>query len=199
MFCVHFYETCVKHPLIKIKKRGNTRRCLNQCCVTRVLFVCDLDSVHFLWTRTRGLWVCDSMTRAESRMSPSNSAVNTLLMWWFDWCEWFDWLVGCLDSGWFDWWNYRIRHIFRGFFIIAKISRVGCYSRIQQHAKINLPPIPTQECNLCIIRNTSSTVHSACANEWMILISQTCPWLLSSSIANLTTRGNVLKSKFAKN
>ena len=52
------------------------------------------------------------------------------------------------------------------------ISRVGCYSRIQQHAKINLPPIPTQECDLCI-HNTSSTVHSARANEWMILISPT--------------------------
>ena len=50
-------------------------------------------------------------------------------------------------------------------FLFSRISRVGCYSRIQQHAKINLPPIPTQECNLCIIRNTSRTVHSACANE----------------------------------
>ena len=70
---------------------------------------------------------------------------------------------------------YCIRHIFRGGFIFAnsttrgecyftRISRVGCYSRIQQHAKINLPPIPTQECDLCI-RNTSSTVHSARANE----------------------------------
>ena len=56
--------------------------------------------------------------------------------------------------------------------LFSRISRVGCYSRIQQHAKINLPPIPTQECDLCI-RNTSSTVHSARANEWMILISLT--------------------------
>ena len=47
---------------------------------------------------------------------------------------------------------------------ISRISRVGCYSRIQQRAKINLPPILTQECYLCI-RNTSSTVHSARANE----------------------------------
>ena len=34
--------------------------------------------------------------------------------------------------------------------LVSRISRVGCYSRIQQQAKINLPPIPTQECDLCI-------------------------------------------------
>ena len=36
-------------------------------------------------------------------------------------------------------------------------------------------------------------VHSARANKWIL-----CP-LLSSSIANLTTHNNVLKSRFAKN
>ena len=48
--------------------------------------------------------------------------------------------------------------------LFSRISRVGCYSRFQQHAKINFPPIPAQECDLCI-RNTNSTVHSARANE----------------------------------
>ena len=48
--------------------------------------------------------------------------------------------------------------------LFSRISRVRCYSRIQQHAKINLPSIPTQEWDLCIC-NTSSTVHSARANE----------------------------------
>ena len=66
--------------------------------------------------------------------------------------------------------TYCIHHIFSQ---ISQILWVGCYSRIQQHAKINLlpiPTVPTHECDLCI-RTTSSTVHSACANEWMILIS----------------------------
>ena len=61
---------------------------------------------------------------------------------------------------------YTVYAIYFAGFLFLRISRVGCYSRIQQHAKINLPPIPTQECDLCI-RNTtcSSTVHSARANE----------------------------------
>ena len=78
------------------------------------------------------------------------------------------------------------------YFAGVLFSRVGCYSRIQQHAKINLPPIPTHECDLCI-RNSCSTVHM------QMSFSDLRPWLLSSSIANLTTRGNVLKSWFAKN
>ena len=61
--------------------------------------------------------------------------------------------------------------------LFSWISWVGCYSRIQQQAKINLPPIPTQECDLCI-RNISSTVHSARANEWMIPISPSIALLL---------------------
>ena len=77
------------------------------------------------------------------------------------------------------WWKfiqihqyYCIRHIFRGGFIFREFRESGAIREFNTHAKINLPPIPTQECNLCI-RNTSSTVHSACANEWMILISPT--------------------------
>ena len=29
--------------------------------------------------------------------------------------------------------------------LFSQISRVGCFSRIQQHAKINLPPIPSSQ------------------------------------------------------
>ena len=51
--------------------------------------------------------------------------------------------------------------------LFSRISRVGCYSRIQQHAKINLPPIPTQECNLCMyaILVVQYTMHVQ-MSEW---------------------------------
>ena len=49
-------------------------------------------------------------------------------------------------------WLYNVYAIYFAGFLFSRISRVGCYSRIYQHTKINLPPIPMPHATC--VRNT---------------------------------------------
>ena len=67
-----------------------------------------------------------------------------------------------------SYWSNTVYAIYFAGVLFLRISRVGCYSQIQQHAKINLPPIPMQECDLCntyAILVVKYTVHVQ-MSEW---------------------------------
>ena len=76
--------------------------------------------------------------------------------------------------------NYCIRHIFRRGFIFANFASRMLFPNLTTREKFTSNPDPG---NSTCVRNTSSTAHSARANEWMILI-----WVISPSLALLLDR-----------
>ena len=98
---------------------------------------------------------------------------------------------------------YCICHIF----CAGLFSRVRCYSRIQRHAQIfaSNPDAWMRLVYAILVHVVQYTVHvqGRIANfafwKWVNDKYWFLRPLLSSSIANLTTRENVLKSRFAKN
>ena len=61
--------------------------------------------------------------------------------------------------------DYGIRHIFRGVFIFANFASLVLFANLTTHKNIYLR---SRLMNATCVRNTSSTVHSARANEWRI-------------------------------
>ena len=101
--------------------------------------------------------------------------------------------------------NYCIRLIFRGGFIFVNFTSRVLFANLTTRENIYLR---SRRMNATCVHNTSSTVHSAymCKAGSLILpqVLKMSEWYwflraLLSSIANLTTRENVLKSRFAKN
>ena len=60
--------------------------------------------------------------------------------------------------------TYCIRHIFRRGFIFCEFRESGPIHKFNNMRKY-LPPIRPGRMNATCVRNTSSTVHSACARQ----------------------------------